>query len=123
MRTYFPLNHSDGSFEAEETHIDVVMSGVLTKRGEVRVLGAEQEKIHPDLLPRAVEGEFLIEVCGGAEVLNSLRGNKRTTPLQKEILRLRFLLCRRRDGEHRFREDPPQSLLTYRTVCPLNDSM
>lgn len=46
---------------------------VLTQRCQVSVLGAEQEEIHSDLLTRAVQCQFLVEVCGRAEVLNSLK--------------------------------------------------
>lgn len=46
---------------------------VLTQRCQVSVLGAEQEEIHSDLLARAVQCQFLVEVCGRAEVLNSLK--------------------------------------------------
>lgn len=46
---------------------------VLTQRRQVGVLGAEQEEVHSDLLTRAVQSQFLVEVRGRAEVLNSLK--------------------------------------------------
>lgn len=48
------------------------VSKLLTQRREVGILRAEQEKVDADLLTRAVQGQLLIEVRGGAEVLNSL---------------------------------------------------
>ena len=44
----------------------------LTKGGQVSVLGAEQEEVHGDLLPGAVQGQLLIEVSSWSEVLNPL---------------------------------------------------
>lgn len=49
------------------------MLNVLTERCQIGVLGAEQEKVHSDLLTRAVQCQFLVEVGGRAEVLNSLQ--------------------------------------------------
>lgn len=46
---------------------------VLTQRGEVGVLGAEQEKVHSNLLSWAVQCKFLVEVCCRTEVLDSLK--------------------------------------------------
>lgn len=55
---------------------------VLTQRCQVSILGAEQEEIHSDLLARAVQCQFLVEVCGRAEVLNSLKKIKKKNNIQ-----------------------------------------
>lgn len=57
---------------ASDTRVEIV-SVVLTQGRQVGVLGAEQEEIYSDLLTRAVQSQFLVKICGRAEVLNSLK--------------------------------------------------
>ena len=92
--------------------MDVLVS--RTQRGEVGVLRAEQEQVHSDLLPRAVQSQLLIEVCGRAEVLHSLEDRKQET-----------LLCR--GGDHSFQGvslslNPPELLdILVSFSCLLHD--
>lgn len=60
---------------------------VLTQRCQVSILGAEQEEIHSYLLTGAVQCQFLVEVCGRAEVLNSLNKGKKNLQTHHQIIK------------------------------------